>query len=69
MYKRLTAGKYQASPAPDIRDRYPLPYQIATDARRQLNHDLGVQFPEAEIKNIALHFINAKEWMANWIRP
>jgi transcriptional antiterminator len=37
-----------------------LPYQIATDARRQLNHDLGVQFPEAEIKNIALHFINAK---------
>ena len=24
MYKRLTAGKYQASPAPDIRDRYPL---------------------------------------------
>lgn len=60
MYKRLTAGKYQASPAPDIRDRYPLPYQIAADARRQLNHDLGVQFPEAEIKNIALHFINAK---------
>ncbi|TLF37117.1 PRD domain-containing protein [Lacticaseibacillus zeae] len=60
MYKRLTAGKYQASPAPDIRDRYPLAYQIAIEAVKRLNHDLGVHFPDTEVKNIALHFINAK---------
>lgn len=60
MYKRLSKGTYTDSLVPDIRDHYPLAYQIAEEGLNQINRNLGVHFPKAEIKNIALHFINAK---------
>lgn len=60
MYKKLMRGDYQPSLAPDIRIRYPVEYQAAGDALYALNSQLGIMFPNAEVKNLALHFINAE---------
>ncbi|WPC16602.1 PRD domain-containing protein [Pediococcus inopinatus] len=60
MYKRLMNGKYQPSMVPDIHERYPTEYAIGRDVLGMINKNLNVHFPDAEIKNIALHFINAK---------
>lgn len=60
MYKHLMNGKYQTSMVPDIHERYPTEYAIAKDVLKLINKNLNVHFPDAEIKNIALHFINAK---------
>ncbi|GEL15687.1 PRD domain-containing protein [Pediococcus cellicola] len=60
MYKHLMNGKYQPSMVPDIHERYPTEYAIGKAVLRMINQNLNVHFPDAEIKNIALHFINAK---------
>ena len=60
MYKRLIAKKYQAISVPNVQLEYPLEYKIAAHAVKHINKSLNVHFPEEEIKNIALHFINAK---------
>ncbi|MFH5811341.1 PRD domain-containing protein [Companilactobacillus sp. FL22-1] len=58
-YKHLMSGKYQKSSAPDIRDKYPVEYEIADRAVEMINHDLNVHFPRDAAQPIALHFINA----------
>ncbi|MGQ2375098.1 PRD domain-containing protein [Companilactobacillus zhachilii] len=58
-YKHIMAGKYQKSSAPDIRDKYPVEYEIADKAVEMLNHDLNIRFPKDAAQPIALHFINA----------
>ncbi|MCI1892398.1 MAG: PRD domain-containing protein [Schleiferilactobacillus harbinensis] len=60
MYKRLMKGTYKPSPVPDIHDRYPTEYQIATEALAMINRGLNVHFPNNEINSLALHFINAQ---------
>lgn len=60
MYKKLMSGKYKPSLAPDVRSQYPREYELAEDAVRQINQNLGVYFPSQEVKSIALHFINAQ---------
>lgn len=59
-YKHLMAGKYEKSTVPDIRDRYPIEYEIADKALQTINHDLHVHFPTDAAKALALHFINAR---------
>ncbi|KRO00162.1 PRD domain-containing protein [Companilactobacillus kimchiensis] len=59
-YKRVLAHTYQASLVPDMHDQYPTEYLIARHALNVINQNLRVDFPESEIKSIALHFINAK---------
>lgn len=58
-YKHIIAGKYQKSSAPDIRDKYPVEYEIADKAVEMLNQDLNIRFPKDAAQPIALHFINA----------
>ncbi|KRM87512.1 PRD domain-containing protein [Lacticaseibacillus thailandensis] len=60
MYQRLMAGRYQPSVVPDIHERYPVEYQVAQDTLAAINTSLNVQFPQAEVKSLALHFINAQ---------
>lgn len=60
MYKHLMNGKYRSSMVPDIHERYPTEYAIAKDVLEIINKNLNVHFPDAEVKNIALHFINAQ---------
>lgn len=59
-YKRLKKDNYEKSKLPETKEEYPIEYQIAKDALRMIKEKLGVDFPEEEIKNISLHFINAK---------
>ncbi|WP_419513792.1 PRD domain-containing protein [Lactobacillus kimbladii] len=59
-YKLLLAGKYQENEIPDLSTKYPKEYQIAKEALGIINNKLGVEFPNSEIKSIALHFINSK---------
>ena len=59
-YKRLKRNEYQKSKLPETKEQYPVEYQIAKDALKIIKEKLGVVFPEEEIKNISLHFINAK---------
>lgn len=60
MAKKLAAGTYRASVAPDIRQQYPQAYAAANAALKLINQQLQLQLPETEVKNIALHFINAQ---------
>ncbi|WP_412989569.1 PRD domain-containing protein [Pediococcus siamensis] len=60
MYKHLMNGSYQASLVPDIHERYPTEYAIAKAVLTMVNENLNVHFPNTEVKNITLHFINAK---------
>ena len=59
-YKRYLAGDYQPSHIPDMSDKYIDEYLIASKGLNIINQNLNIKMPESEIKNIALHFINAK---------
>ena len=59
-YKLLLAGRYQENEIPDLSAKYPEEYQIAKEALGIINNKLGVEFPNSEVKSIALHFINSK---------
>lgn len=59
-YQRLMSGNYQEALIPDMQSQYPLEYKIAAHGLEVINNNLGVNFPESEIRSIALHFINAK---------
>ena len=59
-YKLLLAGRYQENEIPDLSAKYPKEYQIAKEALGIINSKLGVEFPNSEVKSIALHFINSK---------
>lgn len=59
-YKKLMKGEYQNSLLPDISKQYPIEYQIAKDGLRIINERLDIAFPEDELKNISIHFINAQ---------
>lgn len=58
-YKRYQAGTYQETMVPDFHIQYPAEYAVAKQALQIIATNLGVQFPQSEIKNLALHFINA----------
>ena len=59
-YKLLLAGRYQENEIPDLSAKYPEEYQIAKEALGIINKKLDVEFPNSEVKSIALHFINSK---------
>ena len=59
-YKLLLAGRYQENEIPDLSAKYPEEYQIAKEALVIINDKLDVEFPNSEVKSIALHFINSK---------
>lgn len=59
-YKRLKKGEYVNSLLPDISQQYPIEYQIARDALAIIEKRLDFSFPEDELKNISIHFINAQ---------
>ncbi|OFU64768.1 transcription antiterminator lact [Enterococcus sp. HMSC14A10] len=59
-YKRLMKGEYQNSLLPDISEQYPTEYQIARDGLQIIKERLDITFPEDELKNISIHFINAQ---------
>lgn len=59
-YQRYRNGNYQASKIPDMSDQYLDEYLIASKGLDIINRNLKIQLPDSEIKNIALHFINAK---------
>ena len=59
-YKLLLTGRYQENEIPDLSAKYPEEYQIAKEALVIINNKLGVEFPNSEVKSIALHFINSK---------
>lgn len=59
-YKRLKKGEYQNSLLPDLSEQYPVEYQIAQDALQIIKKRLDIEFPEDELKNISIHFINAR---------
>lgn len=58
-YKRYNEGTYEDSMVPDFHIQYPVEYATARQALKIIATNLGVQFPNSEAKNIALHFINA----------
>lgn len=60
-YKRYLAGKYQASHIPDMSNQYIDEYLIASKGLSIINHNLNIKLPDTEIRNIALHFINAHD--------
>lgn len=45
---------------PNIKEEYPIEYQIAEDALEIIKQRLAIHFPKEEVARIALHFINAK---------
>lgn len=59
-YKRYLSHSYQASLVPDMSNQYTTEYLIASHGLDVINTNLGVNFPESEIRSIALHFINAR---------
>ena len=59
-YKLLLAGRYKENEIPDLSAKYPEEYQIAKEALGIINKKLDVEFPNSEVKSIALHFINSK---------
>lgn len=59
-YQRYLAGQYKPSNIPDMSDKYIDEYLIASKGLNIINQNLQINLPESEIKNIALHFINAK---------
>lgn len=65
-YKRFQSGQYQPSHIPDMSDQYIDEYLIASKGLNIINHNLRINLPESEIKNLALHFINAKGASSVW---
>jgi len=59
-YKRYMANQYKRSHIPDMSDKYIDEYLIASEGVKIINHNLNIDLPNSEIRNIALHFINAK---------
>nr|WP_311317492.1 PRD domain-containing protein [Pediococcus parvulus] len=59
-YKRYVDGTYKPSQIPDMSDKYIDEYLIASKGLNIINSNLNIKLPESEIKNIALHFINAE---------
>lgn len=59
-YQRYNNGQYKESHIPDMSDNYLDEHLIASKGLNIINHNLNIQLPDSEIKNIALHFINAK---------
>lgn len=59
-YKRYMDGQYKPSQIPDMSDKYIDEYLIASQGVTIINHNLNIDLPISEMKNIALHFINAK---------
>lgn len=60
VYQRYQSNQYQASQIPDMSDAYIDEYLIASKGLNIINHNLNIDLPDSEIKNLALHFINAK---------
>lgn len=60
VYKRIQAGEYVESLVPDMEHEYPTEYALAQEAVGIIAHNLNIELPASERKNIALHFINAK---------
>lgn len=58
-YKRYMDGDYQPSHIPDMSDKYIEEYLIASAGVNIINQNLKINLPSSEIRNIALHFINA----------
>lgn len=58
-FKRFKDGTYVDSMVPDFHKVYPTEYQVADEALDIIKDNLGIRFPESEVKNLALHFINA----------
>ncbi|MQS74864.1 PRD domain-containing protein [Lactobacillus halodurans] len=59
-YQRYMDGKYKPSRIPDMSDKYTSEYLVASKGLDIINHNLNIKLPESEIRNIALHFINAR---------
>ena len=59
VYRRYKDGKYQESMLPDFSKEYPTEYKVAEKALNIVNRSLEISLPKSEIKNLALHFINA----------
>ncbi|EHZ2966224.1 PRD domain-containing protein [Enterococcus faecalis] len=59
VYRRYKDGKYQESMFPDFSKEYPTEYKVAEKALNIVNRSLEISLPKSEIKNLALHFINA----------
>jgi len=59
-YKRYMDGQYKPSQIPDMSDKYIDEYLIASKGVSIINRNLDINLPISEMKNIALHFINAK---------
>lgn len=60
VYQKLIKNKYEISRLPNIKEEYPIEYQIAEDALEIIKQRLAIHFPKEEVARIALHFINAK---------
>lgn len=60
VYQNLVKGTYEPSKIPNMQDTYPVEYEIATDSLKIISKNLKINFPQAEISSIALHFINSK---------
>ena len=59
-YKRYINGEYEPSHIPDMSDKYIEEYLIASAGLKIINRNLKIELPNSEMKNLALHFINAK---------
>ncbi|KRM87070.1 Transcription antiterminator lacT [Lacticaseibacillus thailandensis DSM 22698 = JCM 13996] len=58
-YTRMQAGTYKETMVPDLRQHYPHEYAVADVALDIIQRNLKVNFPESEVRSLALHFINA----------
>lgn len=58
--KRLRKGEYAESFLPNIKEQYPIEYEIAKDALNIIESKLGIVFPKSELNNLSIHFINAQ---------
>ncbi|CAJ1173765.1 Transcription antiterminator LicT [Companilactobacillus paralimentarius] len=58
-YKRYMEGDYTPSHIPDMSDNYIEEYLIASAGLNIINQNLKIDLPSSEIRNLALHFINA----------
>lgn len=58
--KKLRKGEYEKGFLPDISQQYPKEYKIARDALEIIEAKLGLRFPETELNNLSIHFINAQ---------
>jgi len=59
-YKRYMDNQYKPSHIPDMSDKYIEEYLIASEGLKIINRNLNIDLPMSEIRNLALHFINAQ---------